>query len=238
MKNIVDMKLSKFPFVIIALFLSFMLSACLKNKDGYNENVVSALSVVNASVWTPPVDFVLDGQRVNNQSFEFGDRIQYFGVYSGTWPAAFYQGNTHTNPLLKTSITLLNGKYYTLFFTGDKETPEGLLLEDDIRIPEKGEVTLRFVNLSPDAGPVDFRVGSEVLAARKDFKDYTSFQAISAGTYQAAVLAQNGAILKELELKLVDGRIYTVWLKGLAKEDSGEKDLQLDTGLIDHRREL
>lgn len=231
------MRLRRYSLSLLAICSLLLLSACLKNKDNNDVNIVSALSVVHASASAPAIDFVLDRQKVNNQAFEYGDRIHYFGVYSGRWNAAFYEENSYSQPLLETSIQVQNGLYYTLFFIGDEETPEGLLLEDDISKPDSNKATLRFVNLSTHAGSVDFFWGEETLASQKAYKEYTSFQIIDAGKQTVEISAKQGTITRNFNFR--EGHVYTIWLKDVL--ESADTQIQaplLDMELIDHVRDL
>ena len=232
------------PFLrnTLILGLVLLLSACLKDiKDGNNQgdvNVVSALSVVHASASTPAIDFVLDRQKVNNQDFEFGDRIQYFGVYGGRWPVAIYLENNYGEPILETDIQVQSGQYYTLFFAGEIKDPEGILLQDNIAAPEGNKASLRFVNLSLQAGTVDFICGDTSLAKEKTFGTYTSFQEIDAGQQTLHVLGTNSETVREFEFRA--GHVYTIWLKDVLEEPTGEAQSNklLDMALIDHIGDL
>src|SRR5690606_22412752 len=130
-KNIVShhsMKIS-----VALLLVTLFLSSCLKDSDReYSDStIVSALTVVNASPGTPPLDFVLDNQRVQKFSYQ-NDKINYFAAFSGKRFARIFESGQSNQSLFEFEIRLLQGKYYSLFINGIKDDMGSLLIEDDL----------------------------------------------------------------------------------------------------------
>lgn len=232
-KNNVTNPFMKLSFTL--LLFTVLFSSCLKDSEReYNDTViVSALTVINASPDTPPLDFVLDNQRV--QKFSYPDeKINYFAAFSGKRSARLFETGQLNQPVHEFEIRLLQGKYYSLYITGTKDNLGSLLIEDDLRSPGKEYAKVRFINLSPDAPALDFKIsGDSVLASQKRFKEYTGFQDVKAGNYSAVIKSSNGDIVNfPFDLQIKAGKIYTVWAKGLI-ESSNENE-KFGYSLVNH----
>src|SRR5690606_12185853 len=129
------------------------------------------------------------------------------------------------SPVYDTEIKLFQGKYYSLFIGGKSGSLTSVLTEDDMTIPPQGKAKIRFVNLSPDSGALDFKMNNEnTIASNKKFKEYTSFHEIGVGNYTAKIESHEGdAIEIPVELKVEDGKIYTVWARGLVNSDDDKE---------------
>lgn len=221
--------------LVFVAFSTFFLSSCLKD-DNYNQqSIVSALTVINASPDAPAYDFVLNRQAVYPKNRSYTDRIDYFILNTGRYNASFYEYQTNTKPIYETAITLANGKYHSLFLAGTQaDSLTSLLIQDDLILPAAEKAKLRFINLSPDAGALDFAIVTDSLfASKKDFKDYTDFYEIPAGEYKASLKSSSGTKVNHaFNLKLTAGKIYTVWARGLV-ETTNEKQI-FEDGLIIH----
>lgn len=232
-QNIVSDRYMKISVAL--LLVSVFFSSCFKDSDQqeYSSVIVSAITVINASPDTPPLDFVLDNQRVQQFSYPDG-KINYFAAFSGTRSARLFESGQPDQPLYTFDIRLLQGKYYSLFINGTKENLGALLIEDDLKSPGKEYAKVRFVNLSPDAPALDFGIsGDSVLASQKRFKEYTGFQEVKAGNYSALIKSSNGdAINFPFDLQIKPGKIYTVWAKGLI--ESPAEGEEFGFSLLDH----
>lgn len=234
-------------FFFISAFSILTLSSCLKDNDNHGrDTITAALTVIDGAVNAPTVNFVLDGNPFTDAygqivDFSFGIRFPYVLAYSGNRSAAFYEKGTRVDPLYRSTIKLLPSKYYSLFLAGvigtaEADTLSTLLLEDDLTKPTGDNAKVRFINLSPDAGALDLIIETgKVFASNKEFKDYTTFQDIPAGTYTAQFKSTTGTVVDyDFELKLEKGQIYTVWARGLVTvlPDSHE----FENGLIIHNK--
>lgn len=239
MKTLFPFKTTRSFIYLFGLFATLgvlTLSSCLKDSDNDGEAVYSALTVIHGSPDTPPIDFVWDSQRVNNQEFAYGDRIMYFTDFSGIHIARFYEEGTNSDALYETQVQLSQGKYFSLFLSGTSaDSLSAVLIEDDLTEPAEGNAKVRFLNLSPDAGALDFQLVDDSLAAsNKEFEKYTSFQEMEAGEYSAVIKSHSGtAVNHPFNLTLEDGKIYTIWAKGLVAA-SGDEEQQFDHGIIKH----
>lgn len=212
-----------FASIIICGLGLLTLTACLKDTEYFPENVVSGLTVIHAAPDAPPFDFILNGELILG-NIPYPKRIIYFSGFPGTYQAKFYRHLSFTDPLYKSTLTLSSGKYYSLFLVGTlKDSLSMVIINDDLKKPKTGNSKLRFINLSPDIGPIDFTIDKDSLfAKRKNFKEYTSFHEIPAGRYNAQFSTPN--LTYPSRINLEEGKTYTLWIRGLVNtDDEAEK---------------
>ncbi len=230
-------KASSFLIVLFSLCL-LSLTSCLKDSEHNNQTIGSALTVVNAAPDAPAFDFVLNRELVLPANISFAKNIKYFSLFSGTYEARFYKNKTFVNPFYTTNINLARGKYQSLFLVGTVADSLGsLLIEDNLTKPKAGNAKVRFINLSPDVGGLDFSIVQDSLfASNKGFKQYTDFYEVPAGDYNNANFKTSTEARSQrnyiFELKLEEGKIYTVWAKGLV--ETTDENRKFENGLIIH----
>jgi len=211
--------------------LALMLSSCVK---GNNNNVtvqqLASLAVIDASPDAPPLDFFLETTRVNSSAINYGGGLGYFSAYAGVRNAIFYADATLTK-IASDSINLKVNHSYTLFLTNVVAHPDIILLNDSIPKPAANMAAVRFVNVSPDAGPVDFSlkgVGGSLsaVAGNISYKGSTAFLGVTAAVSDTIVVVKAGTttVLATVPtVNLQSSGIYTVWLYGLANGTPAEK---------------
>ena len=227
--------------IIVFTFTLLSLSSCLKDSGiGPRPDVeppVSALTVINGAPDAPAFDFVLNEDLVLPVNVPYGERMLYFYPFSRNYLVRFYIHKTFTNPLYSTKINLNRGKYHSLFLVGTvSDSLSSLLIEDDLTKPRAGNSKVRFINLSPDAGGLNFSLTEDSLFASKiEFKQYTDFYEVPMGEYKAKLKTSTDFLIQKnytFELKLEEGKIYTVWARGLV--ETSEKKQEFEHGLIKH----
>src|SRR5205085_2085638 len=79
--------------------------------------------------------------------------------------------------------------------------------------------TIRLVNVSPDAGPVDLAIkGGAVIASNKNYKGFSSFVSITGNTKYTFEVRQAGTttvLATVTDVTLPGAAAYTVWLQGV-----------------------
>lgn len=222
--------------LILAGVTLFSLSSCLKdsNNDGNQDELISGLTVINGAADAPSVDFTLNRNLVGSRNLSYGYRIPYWGVYAGEYSASFYKYGTNSNAIHTQNITLEKSKFYSLFLAGTNENLTTLFIEDDLTTPAEGKASVRFLNLSPDAGVLDFSMENDVkFASQKEFKAYTEFTEVAPGEYSATFKSSTGDLVNfPFTLKLEAGKIYTVWARGLVSSEIVKQGFE--NGLIIH----
>ena len=220
------MKLSfTYKAIAAALVLSLGFLSCSKLDRDYEPIQVSGLNIIQASPTLDLLDVYVDNTRATASDFEFGNKIGYLSAYSGN--RAFNVTKKGNSTSLKSLTHNLKPQVgYSLFVANTLANIELLILEDDLAKPATGKAKIRFVNLSPDGGSLSLNVGGAAtdLATNKAFKEFSTFEAVDAT--QSVTLniknATSGAIEATIPgVKLEDGKIYTVYAKGL-KANTGD----------------
>jgi hypothetical protein len=177
---------------------------------------VSRILFVHASPDAPAVDINLGWQPMA-RDLEFPNNTAYRYTWSGTRTVKVNVANTRTT-VISARATLDPRTYYSVFAVNNVANIEPLVLVDDLTRPARGNAHVRFIHLSPDAPAVDVALanGGPVLFGNKQFKDFTAFTPLPAGTYDLEVrLAGTTTVVLPLPgITLKDRTIYTVFARG------------------------
>ncbi|MGN6397075.1 MAG: DUF4397 domain-containing protein [Mucilaginibacter sp.] len=222
MKNFKNISKGLVTRIGAVCILSMALTSCIKNHDTTPPPPVALLSVIQDSPGQQPLNFTLNGSRVNNNSIVYGSGLDYFRAYAGKRTAAFTQ--TGGTVVKSDTITLEQNLAYSLCLVNKAATPEFLLLHDAITQPSSGNANLRFVNLSPDNGAVDLAVkDGAVLVANKPFKGYSDFASLEGKNYTFEIRkAGTATVLATLSNKTITpSLVYTIYFRGLAGATDG-----------------
>lgn len=204
--------------IIAGIALSVVLASCLKKQD-YTVVDISGLSVIHASPTTEKLDVFINNTRVTPTDFGFGFKGDYLNAYSGQRKFDVTKKNVPLS--LRTDMFMLAPtKGYSLFVIDKLENVKFLLLEDDLAKPAANKAKVRFVNLSPDAEPLNLAIeGSTTdLFTNKAFKEYTTFEAITPGNNLKFIVKNKATGNVEAfiaDVKIEEGKIYTIYAKGL-----------------------
>ncbi|MDB5121244.1 MAG: hypothetical protein JWN56_2462 [Sphingobacteriales bacterium] len=201
-------------FILLVGFGMLTITSCLKNND---TSVFSAVSLVHASPGLQGIDFFYNGSRVNGDTaINYMDTIPYQIINSGISAVAikrYISSVTYMNQ----NINFEGGKYYSLFIIGKPDSVSWLLTQDNSDAPASGKAKLRFLNLSPDAPSLDFKLnGTNTLFTNQAYKTYTDYKSVDPADYTIGIYESGKtSALSQQTLKIVAGRSYTVWAKGL-----------------------
>lgn len=201
--------------------MAFVLSSCVK-KDINNvpPKALAGLAVIDACPDAPNLDFYLSGQQVNLNPIALGNYFNYFNVYAGNAAAVFYQAGT-TTLIAKDTISLPANHDYSLFLANVQAHPDFILTTDSISKPASGAISVRLVDVSPDAGAVDLVVKSAAnkLVQNATYKSVSGFVSVSVSPTDSLQVRQAGTttVLATVQASnLGTNSVYTVWLYGLA----------------------
>lgn len=209
---------ARLRLVMLAGASVLFFSACVKtdNRDLYNP-AVGYMNVVQASPDEPALNFYLNNNLATNPPLNFGDYTLYFQAYTGMQNAVFSNASTAAQ-VVSQGVTIKQNQYYSLFLTNTTASPQYLYLTDTLNKPATGQAGIRFINLSPDAGAVDFSaVSGKTTVGNEGFQGYSGFIGLAGGTYSLQVM-QTGTntVLASLSgVTLLNGGLYTIWLQGL-----------------------
>ncbi|WP_316841022.1 DUF4397 domain-containing protein [Pedobacter gandavensis] len=213
---------------VAAIAVSVVFSACSKKYDDMEPVQLAAITIVHAGPDTKELDFYFGNERVNKEAaFKYGNKFGYLGAYPGTSRIAITERGK-SSILLSKNEMYQAGKFYSSFLvdTGSKRaffTINDKL--DSIAVNEKAKV--RFINLSPDALPLDLALSGTAtnIASNKGFKDFSVFTDVEPGenlTLEVKDHASKTVKTTIPAIKLEKGKFYTVWARGF--KDKAETD--------------
>ncbi|MDQ2731675.1 MAG: DUF4397 domain-containing protein [Armatimonadota bacterium] len=149
---------------------------------GGNSNNV-AVRMVDALPSTTNLDITANGGAFVS-AIPYGSITTYGFVTTGDNQLLANAAGT-TTAIIPTVTLRLTGGVYTIIasgITGNTLTPPTFFaVPDDNTSPPKGMIRVRVFNLSPDAGPVDVSIGSQVIATSAAYPIVPV--ATTAGTY-------------------------------------------------------
>lgn len=229
MKSITLQKLKKNFLFLLSAITIFSLNSCVKGEESSLN--ISSLSVIHASPGLPAIDFYYNGARINGDSIiAYGDTIPNKFFNSGTASIVVKKYISSTT-YISTSIDLQSEKNHSFFVVGKPNEVTYLFTTDDLTAPASGKAKLRFINLSPDAANLSFKINSINLFGSMAFKSYSEFSPVDPGEQKISIHdSVSGAILAEQNLNIEAGKIYTVWAKGLVS--TTENDLALSMQVV------
>jgi len=143
-----NIRIKAFTFIIAA---AACWASCKKNNDAPTIVPTTSVNVINAS--NNVINFYQNGTRINNTSSYYpGGTLGNLTVKAGlqNYQAKLASPST-PNYLFTLPLTLDSGKVYSLYVSG--QTPESVFFTNDTATTNK-LAKLRFVNASPDAGPL------------------------------------------------------------------------------------
>lgn len=215
-------------------------SSCLKNDNNVTpQRPMANIVIQNASTGTLSIpSFLFDNdQKVADDTITF-NFIATYSVYGG--PHKFDLKNKAGDSLIATTgnIALDSTQYYTYLTWGTNPILSTFIKTDQSNY-STSKIGLRFLNLSPNAGPIDIYIGSEKVDSNRtaftqsqigSASTFTLFSNFSVNNQILVTEAGNKAkTIANVTLPLVQGRgvsslipgnFYTIYLAGI-KDGSG-----------------
>jgi hypothetical protein len=228
MKNKIFQVLCRRSVVLIcAVAISFGLASCLDD-DGKDvqPTPVGYVSIYHASPDAPGLDVLVDGRRINSQPFDYADHTGYLNFYTGNRNIKLNSANA-ANALVDTTLSVADGKAYSLFVINRLSGIETLIVEDSsAALPAEDKAMVRFVHLSPDAEAMDVKVNDEStsLFSQTGFRQATDFKEVDAKDYTFKVQG-SGADLSTNTITLREGGYYTLVVRGFSNPPDGNTNV-------------
>jgi len=205
-------------------------------------DAVAELRVVHASPDAPAVDIATDHDRHLADDLSFGDVGHYRVFFAGETDVAVRPAgdDEDADPVFETTLTLEEGKTYTVFAAGyltpdDEPTDEPFGLLPAVGGPRPDTARVRGVHASPDAPNVDVFVDDEKVFSTVHFGDVTDYRSLGAGSYSVAVTAAGDpdTVAFEAEVTLEAGTDYTVAAIGELSRDTIRPGVLIDDADLD-----
>ncbi|HVI45726.1 MAG TPA: DUF4397 domain-containing protein [Chitinophaga sp.] len=192
----------------------------------------AGIQLVHASPKTGELSIDVNGKKIQ-------DKVQFLNQ-SKAYMAVDVQNDAALKFTLDGSKVVVDNKYkladkgtYSLFLydTLLNNKIRAVLLNDNLSDPGKGKTSLRFLHLSPNTPNVDIDVfkGSDsirlvsntpFIGEKPDVAVLSTFKPIASGDYRVKVKVKDGTVKTILDIpsvKLMEGKIVTLYLSGLAK---------------------
>ncbi|WP_419701162.1 DUF4397 domain-containing protein [Mucilaginibacter sp. NFX135] len=211
-----NIRVKAFTFIIAS---ATCWASCKKNNDRPTYLPTTSVNVINAS--NNIINFYQNGTRINNTSSYFpGGTLGNLTVKAGLQNYQIKLASPSTpNPLFTLPLTLDSGKVYSLYVSG--QTPESIFFTNDTEVADSKVAKLRFVNASPDAGPLVLAFVTPVTQVSTPqfsniaYKTTTDFLNVTPSTTGSLILSvyQAGSDISTARKDTVTvstGRIYTV----------------------------
>jgi len=217
-----------------ASILAMAFTACKKDKNPETPKNAK-LSIIHASPGNPELSFYVNGQKANTStSLTYSTTIPYADIKPGSQVLSVTKKGA-SEVLAKSSFDLKSANNFSVYVAGTPTNTVLVFAQDDLSAPAAGKAKVRFVNMSPNAGSLDFSVEGKTvaLASNQDFKSVTGYSSIDPGNEVTFEIKQNGKteVLTNLpKVKIEQGKIYTLWAKGIIA--SADATTKLGLGMI------
>ena len=179
----------------------------------------SFLQVLQAISGTESIKLSIPGQIPSGT-------LYYSSSLASVLPIAPTQINASVNSAnLNISINPDPAKHYTIIFSGSKESPDYILIEDDIRTPEVTNYKYRFVNASNDLSSVGVALDTsfQPSLAVLNYKTVSPFATDVQQKLKTFYFynAETSKLLTKISLNFTLSKSYTIIFAGSSKNKDG-----------------
>jgi len=201
--------------MVLTLISGFLLPVRAHAQDT-DTNPDATLRILHASPGSPAVDVLIDGQPFS-QNLAFGTATDYAPLAEGKYKLQIVPtGQPADNAVVDKEIDLDSGKAYILAIKNPLKDIDTDLIEVDLDAVSPDKARIRAIQLSPDAGKVDFAVtGGDVLFNDLDNGDKSDYEEVDPGTYSFDLRADDDRVLfTASDVQLNNGTTYDVFIIG------------------------
>jgi hypothetical protein len=226
------MKKNVFVFSLVSVLCLgslTLLNSCLKHNDTTPQQPVALVSVLQASPGAPYMDLYFNGSKINTGQVIGYATAGQLRPKAGNYDISFVNSVTG-DTILHRQDSITGGQYYSMLVYDTASARKVLLFPDKFdQAQDASSAYIRFLQLSPDAGPVELNIGTTQYA-RHSFEDVmdpsnAKFNIITQGTYSfTAINPSTGDTLGTASGALAGGAAYTVYLRGLASHTNTATD--------------
>lgn len=218
---------------------SFLLTGCLNNLESPELPPAAYVSIFQGSSGAPAMDIYANQNRVNQNPVEYAQILPYSAFHPGMRDFRFSAFNSATS-LLEKDFELKADSVYSVFVADEAAGIDAILVKDIWKEPKAEKAQLRFAHLSPDAEKVSVEISgiSNPLVTESTFKSVSKFEELNTGNFTLTVKSSETGetLIQSGTLELKGNRVYTLVLRGLNAESTGNKklDIQLITNFISY----
>ncbi|WP_035468205.1 DUF4397 domain-containing protein [Algoriphagus mannitolivorans] len=233
------MRLTKSILAGLVLATSAVLTSCLGDLESPALPPTAYVSIYQGSPDAPALDIFANANKVNREPMQFSQVLAYNAFYPGNRDFRFSPYNSATS-LLEKGFKLSADSVYSLFVINESANLDAILVKDIWKEPTSTKAQLRLVHLSPDTESVQLKINDNTapLISNTAYKGISEFLEITPGKSTLTIgLAGTGqTLLTSGSLELKGNRVYTLVLRGLKSQTTGDKklDIQLITNYISY----
>jgi hypothetical protein len=220
-------RMSRIAFIVLPAFGILALSGgCELKEDDVDLGPISQVALFHTSPDGPNLDILVDDMKLNNVPFEYGKTTDYLQFTSGIRSLLLrpYGGGTTA---VDTTITLEPDEHFSLFVIDDYDDASIMLLFDNDDAPAEGHSRIRFINLSPDSGPLQLKIKDVALplTVGQSFKDASQFMELEAKTYDFEITSAGTKVLELPGSGLENQWSYTIYVIGYVTPPTGNTNV-------------
>ncbi|SEF42527.1 DUF4397 domain-containing protein [Algoriphagus boritolerans] len=216
---------------------SLLLSSCLDNLESPELPPAAYVTIFQGSTTAPAMDIFANQNRVNQTPLEYTQVLPYSAYFPGRRDFRFSAFNS-ASALLEKNFELKADSVYSVFVADATQGIDAILVKDIWEDPTEAKAQLRFVHLSRDTESVYLEASGSTtaLGTGSTFKSVSGFEELPKGNVTLTVKSTktDETLIQTGTLELKGNRVYTLVMRGLNSESTGDKklDLQLVTNYI------
>jgi hypothetical protein len=233
------MKITFFTRLALSLSLALSLTSCIDDDNlptpNPTPNDAAQGMIVNASPNSGDLYFFVDNNPINNVALTYTNNSPYLNYKAGT--RVFTVKNATGNVLATKSVTPEVNNYFSVFAVNAFSNLELIAYKDVLVYPAPNNARVRFINLSPDAAPIDIKSTTKTYATSLSFKSTTEYAEIPAGTYIFNFVNHDTqkTIYTNPGIQFTNGGVYTVYTKGYVTPPTGSNETFASQTIINYR---
>ncbi|PEB51045.1 hypothetical protein CON65_10095 [Bacillus pseudomycoides] len=189
-----------------------------EKRESQEATLPSHIRIFHASSHTPPIDILVNGQRVI-KNISFKQLSPYFSLAQGQYRIDIVPVDNET-PIFSALVPMMGNHSYTLAVLGNNSHIQLQPMLDNTHLPS-GQAKIRFAHLSPDTPVVNVSLkDGDHLFENVLFKQITDYLQVSPGTADIEIsLADTKKILVTIpKVKVEPNTIYTISLVGYSTQ--------------------
>ena len=216
-----------------------LMTSCMDDIESPDLPPAAYVSIYQGASAAPAMAIYANQNQVNQQPLGYTQVLPYSAYYTGNRDFRFSAYNSATS-LLEKTFQLKADSVYSIFVATEAEGIDAIIAEDVWEEPTAEKAQLRFVHLSPDSEKVYLEVSGDAtpLIAESTFKSVSDFEELTPGnvTLKVKSTETDEVLIQTGTLEMKGNRVYTLILRGLQAEASGDKklDIQLVTNFINY----
>ncbi|MCX2453474.1 DUF4397 domain-containing protein [Pedobacter sp. PLR] len=194
---------------------TLFLAACSTKETPTPES--ASLMLVNTSPTPATYNAYINNGLANQGAIPFGGALSYLRLNTGENSVKFTTASS-SESLITKKVTLENNKAYSLFLIGKEDKLDYLVINDIITKMPTDKASIRFINLSPDAGALDLVIkDGAILVGDKTYQASSDFIEVEAKKQTLQIKEKGtGLVISELaDADLKAGNIYTILSIGM-----------------------